>query len=51
MAQPVNRNDVAAITVPSRQGIDPALAKAINDGLAAAKPSAEIRAKMKELTS
>lgn len=39
-----------AVTVPSRQGVDPALARAIADGLAGTKPSAEIRARMKELS-
>ena len=37
-------------TVPSRQGVDPALAKAIKDSLSGAKPSAEIRQRMAELT-
>ena len=36
----------APLTVPSRQGVDPALAKAIADQLAGKPPSAEIRAKM-----
>lgn len=39
-----------SVTVPSRQGVDPALARAIADGLAGTKPSAEIRARMKELS-
>lgn len=46
MAQPVSRNDVAAVTVPSRQGVDPALAKLILDAGKAKPPSDEIRAKM-----
>ncbi len=41
---------VIPITVPSRQGIDPALAKAINDQLTASKPSADIRAQMAKIT-
>jgi hypothetical protein len=49
MAQPVNRNDVAAVTVPGRQGIDPALAKVIADASKAAPPSAEIRAKLQTI--
>jgi uncharacterized protein YdaU (DUF1376 family) len=36
----------APLTVPSRQGVDPALAKAIADQIAGKPPSAEIRAKM-----
>lgn len=36
-------------TVPSKPGIDPALAKAIKDSLSGAKPSAEIRQRMAEL--
>ena len=39
----------APITVPGRQGIDPALAKAIADGLKATAPSAEIREKINQL--
>lgn len=39
-----------AATVPSRQGVDPALAKAIKDSLSGAKPSAEIRERMAKLT-
>ena len=39
-----------AITVPSRQGVDPALAKAIKDSLSASKPSAEIRQRMAQIT-
>lgn len=39
-----------AITVPSRQGVDPALAKAIKDSLSGAKPSSEIRQKIAALT-
>jgi hypothetical protein len=49
MAQPVNLNDVAAVTVPGRQGIDPALAKVIADASRAAPPSAEIRAKLQTI--
>ena len=40
-----------SLTVPSRPGIDPALAKAIKDGLAASKPSAETLAKINQLRS
>jgi len=40
----------ASITVPSRPGVDPALAKVIADGLMATAPSAEIREKMKLLS-
>jgi uncharacterized protein YdaU (DUF1376 family) len=36
----------APLTVPSRQGVDPALAKAIADQLAGKPPSAEIREKL-----
>ena len=39
----------AQITVPGRQGVDPALAKAIADGLKATAPSAEIREKINQL--
>ena len=49
MAQPVNRNDVAAVTVPGRKGIDPMLAKMIEDAAKATPPSQEIRAKMETI--
>lgn len=38
------------VTVPSRQGIDPALAKAINDAKNCKPPPADIRARMAELS-
>lgn len=38
-----------ADTVPSKQGVDPALAKAIKDSLSGAKPSADIRARMDQI--
>lgn len=38
------------VTVPSKPGVDPALAKAIKDSLSGAKPSAEIRQKMAQIT-
>ena len=47
-ASPYAKPDPAA-TVPSKPGIDPALAKAIKDSLSGAKPSAEIRQRMAEI--
>lgn len=41
---------VATVTVPSKLGIDPALAKAIKDSVSGVKPSAEIRQRMAEIT-
>lgn len=43
------RWDGAEITMPKSQEIDPALAKIKQDDLFAAKPSAEIRAKLAQL--
>jgi uncharacterized protein YdaU (DUF1376 family) len=39
-----------AVTMPSRQGVDPALAKAIKDSLSGVKPSDEIRKRMAQIT-
>jgi hypothetical protein len=40
---------VAAVTVPSRMGVDPAIAKAIADARNAVPPSESVRAKLAEL--
>ena len=45
----VNRFDVATTTVPSRQGLDPALVKLNQDKLKVVPPSPEILAKMQSL--
>lgn len=39
-----------AVTTPSRQGTDPALAKIIADGLSASKPPDAVREKMRAIT-
>ena len=49
LARSANRSDTAEITVPGRQGIDPALAKVIADAAKAAPPSAEIRARLEAI--
>jgi hypothetical protein len=53
-ASTLNQNNpqwkhIQAVTTPSRQGQDPALAKIIADGLNASKPSDSVREKMREL--